>query len=143
MQFFNNNKANKDSKKDDTLADNVRDFKRNAFNKTKGEQQDFGFIENIDTKAHKTVSGIKQGLSYNVMDLNKNHIEILNKCALENSATELMDILKRSNKSKFKNDILNPLIATGFFEPTIPEKPNSPKQKYRRTGKFVVKIAKN
>ena len=48
-----------------------------------------------------------------------------------------MKILNRTNKSKFKNTIINPLIENGFFELTNPSKPKSPTQKYRLTSKFV------
>lgn len=143
MGLFNRNKIDKNIEQEDTLADNVRDFKRNIVNKIGVKQQGFEFSENIDVSVSKTSLGIKQGLSYNFKNLNKNHIQVLMECAPENTAAELMEFLKRSNKSKFKKDILNPLIDLGFFEPTIPEKPNSPKQKYRLTGKFVAKIPKN
>ncbi|SMN11420.1 hypothetical protein SPBRAN_1692 [uncultured Candidatus Thioglobus sp.] len=53
-----------------------------------------------------------------------------------------MEILKRTNKTKFRQIILTPLIECGFFELTLPEKPTSPKQKYRTTGKFIKRIAK-
>ena len=53
-----------------------------------------------------------------------------------------MNILKRSNKSKFKTAIINPLIVQKFLELTIPESPRSPSQKYRLTGKFVKKRVK-
>ena len=48
-----------------------------------------------------------------------------------------MEILKRTNKSKFKNAIINPLVENGFFELTNPEKPKTPTQKYRLTNKFI------
>jgi len=48
-----------------------------------------------------------------------------------------MTILKRSNKSKFKIAIINPLVKNGYLELTIPESPRSPIQKYRLTNKFV------
>jgi len=48
-----------------------------------------------------------------------------------------MEILNRSNKSKFKNTIINPLVENGFLELTNPDKPKSPTQKYRLTSKFV------
>ena len=48
-----------------------------------------------------------------------------------------MKILNRSNKSKFKNVIINPLVENSFFELTNPDKPKSPTQKYRLTNKFV------
>ena len=74
--------------------------------------------------------GTKEGLS-------KDHLKILKNCNNESSAIELMEILNRTNKSKFKNAIINPLIENGFFELTNPDKPKSPTQKYRLTNKFV------
>jgi ATP-dependent DNA helicase RecG len=47
------------------------------------------------------------------------------------SITALMNILKRTDRSKFRSQILNPLMAAGLVEQTIPEKPTSSKQKYR------------
>ena len=74
--------------------------------------------------------GTKKGLSWE-------HLKILKNCKNENSAVELMKILNRTNKSKFKNVIINPLIENGYFELTNPDKPKSPTQKYRLTNKFV------
>ena len=74
--------------------------------------------------------GTKKGLSWD-------HLKILKNCKNESSATELMKILNRTNKSKFKNTIVNPLIENGFIELTNPDKPKSPIQKYRLTNKFV------
>ena len=76
------------------------------------------------------INGTKQGLS-------KDHLKILKNCKDESSANELMTILKRSNKSKFKIAIINPLVNNGYLELTIPESPRSPIQKYRLTNKFV------
>ena len=80
--------------------------------------------------------GTKKGLS-------RDHLIILKKCNEESSALELMEILKRTNKSKFKTAIINPLIDHQFLELTIPGSPKSPSQKYRLTGKFVRRRAKN
>ena len=74
--------------------------------------------------------GTKKGLSCD-------HLKILKKCKNESSAIELMEILNRTNKSKFKSVIINPLVENGFFELTNPDKPKSPTQKYRLTSKFV------
>jgi len=79
--------------------------------------------------------GTKKGLS-------RDHLQILKKCKTESSALELMKILKRSNKSKFKTAIINPLLDYNFLELTIPDSPKSPSQKYRLTGKFVKKRIK-
>ena len=90
------------------------------------EQLSFFYDDNNDN----LILGTKKGLS-------QDHLKILKNCKNENSATELMKILNRTNKSKFKNTIVNPLIENGFFELTNPDKPKSPTQKYRLTNKFV------
>ena len=48
-----------------------------------------------------------------------------------------MNILGRTNRTKFKLAIIYPLIDQGFIELTIPDKPKSPNQKYRITNKFI------
>ena len=90
------------------------------------EQLSFFYDDNNDS----LILGTKKGLSWD-------HLKILKNCKNESSATELMKILNRTNKSKFKNTIVNPLIENGFFELTNPDKPKSPTQKYRLTNKFV------
>ena len=76
------------------------------------------------------ILGTKKGLSWD-------HLKILKNCKNESSANELMGILNRTNKSKFKNTIIYPLVENGFLELTNPDKPKSPTQKYRLTSKFV------
>jgi hypothetical protein len=89
-----------------------------------------------DSESHIENIGTKQGLS-------RDHLIILKKCNNESTALELMKILKRTNKSKFKTAIINPLIDHKFLELTIPESPKSPSQKYRVTGKFVKRRVKD
>ena len=90
------------------------------------EQLSFIYDKNNDS----SILGTKKGLSID-------HLKILKNCNNESSAIELMEILNRTNKSKFKNTIINPLVENGFFELTNPDKPKSPTQKYRLTSKFV------
>ena len=90
------------------------------------EQLSFLYDNNKDN----LILGTKKGLS-------KDHLKILRNCKNESSAIELMKILNRTNKSKFKNVIINPLVENGFFELTNPDKPKSPTQKYRLTNQFV------
>ena len=90
------------------------------------EQLSFIYDNNNDS----LILGTKKGLS-------RDHLIILKNCKNENSAIHLMKILNRTNKSKFKNTIINPLVENGFFELTNPSKPKSPTQKYRFTNKFV------
>ena len=90
------------------------------------EQLSFIYADNNDN----LILGTKLGLSWE-------HLKVLKNCKNESSAIELMEILKRTNKSKFKNAIINPLVENGFFELTNPEKPKTPTQKYRLTNKFI------
>ena len=104
----------------------TKEIKRSQKISQEVEQLSFIYDSNNDS----FVLGIKKGLSLD-------HLRILRNCKNESSATELMKILNRTNKSKFKNTIVNPLIENGFFELTNPDKPKSPTQKYRLTNKFV------
>ena len=47
----------------------------------------------------------------------------------------LMENVNEKNRSRFKQNILNPLIEANLIEPTIKDKPNSSKQAYRLTEK--------
>ena len=51
-----------------------------------------------------------------------------------------MDALQRSNRTKFRDHVLKPLMENGWIEMTIPDKPRSSKQKYRLTalGKSIL-----
>jgi len=89
-----------------------------------------------DDKDDTLLLGTKKGLS-------KDHLKILKNCKNESSAIELMKILNRTNRTKFKNTIIKPLIENGFIELTNPYKPKSPSQKYRLTSKFIRRRTKS
>jgi len=98
------------------------------------EVEQLSFI--YDNNKDNLILGTKKGLSID-------HLKIIKNCKNESTAIELMEILKRSNKSKFKNTIINPLVENGFLELTNPSKPKSPTQKYRLTSKFVKRRIKS
>ena len=104
----------------------TKEIKRNQLIGNEAEQMSFIY----DSSSDFLDNGTKMGLS-------SDHLKILKNCKEESSAVELMKILKRTNKSKFKTVIIKPLIENGFLELTIPEKPKSPNQKYRLTNLFV------
>ena len=106
----------------------TKDIKRSK--KIGSEVEQLSFL--YDSESINEDKGTKKGLS-------RDHLKILKNCKEESSALELMKILKRTNKSKFKAAIINPLIDHQFLELTIPESPRSPSQKYKLTGKFVRK----
>jgi len=112
-------------------VDWTKDIKRSK--KIGQEVEQLSFL--YSSESNNSNIGTKQGLS-------RDHLQILKECKNESSALELMKILKRTNKSKFKTAIINPLLDQNFLELTIPESPKSPSQKYRLTGKFVKKRIK-
>ena len=143
MNLFGRNKKSKNVEKLDEDSNWNKDLKRNNVNKTGVKQQGFEFYENLVNIRDKGTSGSKKGLSLILDKITQDQVKILKNCDDENSAAELIKILKRTNKTKFKQSVLDPLIDFGFFELTIPEKPKSPKQKYRLTNKFVNKKVSN
>ncbi len=112
-------------------VDWTKDIKRSK--KIGEEVEQLSFL--YSPESNNETIGTKKGLS-------RDHLKILKKCKIESSALDLMKILKRSNKSKFKTAIINPLLDQNFLELTIPDSPKSPSQKYRLTGKFVKKRIK-
>lgn len=73
----------------------------------------------------------------------RHQVEILKMCLNESSIVDLMLIDGRTDRTKFRDQVLNPLIADGLIEMTIPDKPTSSKQKYRTTlkgNKFLENI---
>ncbi len=67
----------------------------------------------------------------------RRQVQIMNKCREDRTLLELMEIAGRSDRTKFRRQVLNPLIEAGFIEMTIPDKPQSSKQEYRLSDKGV------
>lgn len=63
----------------------------------------------------------------------RHQVEILLACLEPRPLTALMEIAGRSDRTKFRQQVLGPLLTTGLLEPTIPDKPRSSKQRYRLT----------
>lgn len=77
--------------------------------------------------------GTKQGLS-------REQVGLLQFCVEEAPIAHLMQATGRSNRTKFRAAVLNPLLDSGLIEMTQPDSPRSPTQKYRLTdlGKQVL-----
>lgn len=57
------------------------------------------------------------------------------------SALELMELLGLSHRATFRKNYLNPALEQKLIERTIPDKPNSKNQKYRKvTDKVTEKV---
>ena len=65
----------------------------------------------------------------------RHQVQILRNCLTEKAIGTLMASVRRKDRTKFRNQVLKPLLQAGWLEMTIPDKPTSSKQKYRVTYK--------
>ena len=65
----------------------------------------------------------------------RHQVDILEQCRDSSMLVDLMALMGRSDRTKFRRQVLNPLIAAGLIEMTIPDKPRSSLQRYRLTDK--------
>ncbi|MFZ5759851.1 MAG: Fic family protein [Thermodesulfobacteriota bacterium] len=97
-----------------------------------------GFVSIIRRKAGKAFEAVGGKITPEVgtrLGLSRHQVEILRNCASEKAIGELMDLIGRANRTKFRDQVLRPLLDAGLVEMTIPNKPTSSRQKYRLTGK--------
>lgn len=107
------------------------------FKKNKNE----GLNEQVGTKLGLSWDqvGTKLGLSVKEIKL------ILKTCQTETTIKNLMDIFNWSNRTKFREKYLNPLLNNDFINMTIPDKSKSSKQRYliSEKGKELIKKIEN
>lgn len=65
----------------------------------------------------------------------RHQVEILRKCLADAEIAELMAIAERADRTKFRDQVLKPLLADNLLAMTIPDKPTSRNQRYRTTDK--------
>lgn len=65
--------------------------------------------------------------------LSQYQVEILSHAGEARPLSDFMALTGRSDRTKFRNKIIKPLIEAGLLEMTIPDKPTSRIQKYRLT----------
>jgi ATP-dependent DNA helicase RecG len=80
-------------------------------------------------------SSDKQALVGTKSGLSQDQVAILSQCLLAKSLMELLVFVGRTNRTKFRDQVVAPLIQDGLIELTIPDKPTSRLQKYRLTAK--------
>ena len=68
-------------------------------------------------------------VKFDVMKLN----ELLEYCREARTRAEIQDFCEISSRDYFRRNVLSPLLNSGRLRMTIPEKPNSSKQKYIKT----------
>lgn len=76
----------------------------------------------------------KSGLSEDEVKL------LLSFCFNEQAISNIQKQFKWTNRTKFRNKYINPLLQEGLLEMTVPDKPNSRLQKYKTTEKGLILI---
>ena len=65
----------------------------------------------------------------------RHQVEVLRNSLSEKPIGELMGLVGKSDRTKFRHQVLRPLLEAGLLEMTVPDKPRSSKQKYRLTDR--------
>jgi Fic family protein len=81
-------------------------------------------VDNDSSASSRHQVGIK-------LKLSTDQLQVFEQLRGEMSLVELMAILNRKDRTKFRQLVLTPLIDLGLVEATIPNKPTSSRQKYR------------
>jgi len=97
-----------------------------------------GFVTVIRRKPGRAFEAVGGKITEQVrtkLALSRHQVKILHNCLEEQDTLELMKLAGRADRTKFRNQVLRPLLDAGLIEMTIPDKPTSSKQKYRLTEK--------
>jgi ATP-dependent DNA helicase RecG len=95
-------------------------------------EEDAGFVVvtfRADVRPAKQATqqvGTKSGPS-------RDQVQVLEIARESRSMPELMELCRRSNRTKFREQVVRPLLEAGLLEMTIPDKPRSSKQRYQTT----------
>jgi len=63
----------------------------------------------------------------------RDQVEILDYCHESAALADMLATAGRTNRTKFRDQVVKPLLDAGLIEMTIPDKPRSSKQRYRLT----------
>jgi len=93
-----------------------------------------GTTDGADVTTAGTKPGTKLGPS-------RDQVQILVKASTGAALTELMTVADRTNRTKFRDQVIQPLMDQGLLEMTHPDSPRSPQQKYRLTEQGAAWLA--
>ena len=95
----------------------------------------------VATMAESTKSGPGRDQVGTKSGLSQDQVKMLEQCREERNLINLMSAVGRTNRTKFRDQFIKPLIEMNLLEMTIPDKPNSRLQKYRLTeaGRTIIR----
>ena len=98
------------------------EFFKSKIKQIQGEQIKLFDTANVSDKVNNNKDQVR--------DQVRDQAGIIDFCKIPKSLKEIMQHFGYTNKTKFRNKFLNPLIENGIINLTFPESPHSPKQKY-------------
>ena len=126
------------------LADELGSGMRNSYKYTKmysggepvfTEADVFTTVIPLSEAATATVGSSPQDTpQVTPQDLDQRLAELIEFCGIPRSKREIMDYLGLTDSKNFRERYLVPLLNAGKIEMTIPDKPNSRKQKYKKVN---------
>jgi predicted HTH transcriptional regulator len=81
--------------------------------------------------------------NYRISDKDLIKLNILARCENKKSIKELMSLLGIKHRDTFIKNYIKPLLKENLITMTIPDTPNSPKQKYMTTQSGIIEIQKH
>ena len=64
----------------------------------------------------------------------RHQVQILRNCLTGKSIREIMELAGRRDRTKFRHQVMQPLLAAGWLAMTIPDKPTGSRRRYRLTA---------
>ncbi|MGM5484062.1 MAG: Fic family protein [Nanobdellota archaeon] len=99
-----------------------------------GKLHNLNYLLDADSTPQATPQVTPQ-VSDQVSDQASDQVKILRFCKTEKSILEIMKLIGLKHRTYFRKNMLKPLLNKKLLELTIPDKPNSPNQKYVITRK--------
>lgn len=84
-------------------------------------------------EALETHVGTKSEPNRDQVALSGHQVDVLRKCLITSGIPELMVLAGRTDRTKYRNQVLKPLLVGNLLEMTLPDKPTSSKQQHRTT----------
>jgi ATP-dependent DNA helicase RecG len=96
-------------------------------------EADAGFVV-VTFRAQVAPAAAKVSHVGTKLALSRHQVQLLEFARGPRSLAEFMRLIGRTDRTKFRDQVLRPLLEAGLIEMTIPDKPRSSLQRYRTTA---------
>lgn len=122
-------------------------MKRNGSPRARFKADDLRLWFLVDLPIHKAFAeeaARKAEVPGAKLALSRHQVAVPRQCLAETAIGVLIQIAERSDRTKYRQQMLNPLLEAGRIEMTIPDKPRGSLQRHRTTtaGQAAIKSRK-